>query len=535
MRRLIYGIMMLLLFARCADFIDVVPENSTTFTSFFQTEKDAEALLNSLKSQERKMVLNQIYEPHVSAGLLVDSTQDLEINQAKGLDINVYTRVNWKEYYRTINYADVILDNLHRFPLSDEILDIYALQAYFSKGLAYYYLAQRWGECPITKGSLYMDKIAKSPVGDVLEEATKWALKAMDLPTWENLKDSDGKQRGTKQYASKGAAAALLALIYSWRAEIEGKPEFWAEAEKYCSMIINGEVGNYSLAKDPEEVCTGVLLRGHAESIWEIYKTKTEMLTPEAYFQAQFVEFPVKKNSQMNPSKWPMYAVRKTTVNTMYDKEDLRRNAYFTWLDADSIFMYSQGKELVADTMRPKEGSYDNDLENGDIGLLTFDNDDIEFAYVNVFRNAFYELDSWSGKLNYRGMDMDKIVWRLADILLLRAECRARQNLPNAADDLNAIRERAYGNRMHDYDPARDGDLQYAIFHEREKELFFEFDRFYALRRNGLDYVRKISPQFEALTETDIKNGALYYGVPDDAFTANDLMRQNVYWNEFLQ
>ena len=175
MRRLIYGIMMLLLFARCADFIDVVPENSTTFTSFFQTKKDAEALLNSLKSQERKMVLNQIYEPHVSAGLLVDSTQDLEINQAKGLDINVYTRVNWKEYYRTINYADVILDNLHRFPLSDEILDIYALQAYFSKGLAYYYLAQRWGECPITKGSLYMDKIAKSPVGDVLEEATKWA------------------------------------------------------------------------------------------------------------------------------------------------------------------------------------------------------------------------------------------------------------------------------------------------------------------------------------------------------------------------
>ncbi|MEI3422214.1 MAG: hypothetical protein V8R91_14845 [Butyricimonas faecihominis] len=109
----------------------------------------------------------------------------------------------------------------------------------------------------------------------------------------------------------------------------------------------------------------------------------------------------------------------------------LRRNAYFTWLDADSIFMYSQGKELVADTMRPKEGSYDNDLENGDIGLLTFDNDDIEFAYVNVFRNAFYELDSWSGKLNYRGMDMDKIVWRLADILLLRAECRARQNLPS--------------------------------------------------------------------------------------------------------
>ena len=534
MKRILYGIMIVFSFVRCTDFIDVVPENSTTFTSFFRTVKDAEGLLNSLKSQERNMILNQIYEPHVLAGLIVDSAQDMTVNWAKGLDVSTYVYENWSDYYKTINYADLILDNLHRFPLSDDVLEPYALQAYFSKGLAYYYLAQRWGECPITKGTLYLEKIAKSPVGDVLEEATKWALKAMDLPTWENLKDSDGKQRETKQYASKGAAAALLANIYAWRAEIEGKPEFWAEAEKYCSMIINGEVGSYSLAADPEEVATQVLYRDHAESIWEIHKTTTEALSPEAYWQVNFVEFPVKKNSQMNPSRWPTYSLYKTTVNELYDKEDLRRDAYFIWLDADSIFMYSQGTELVADTVRPKEGSYDNNPAEGDIGVLAYDNDDIEFAYVNIFRNAYYELDSWTNKLNYEGMDMDKIVWRLADIILLRAECRARQGLATAADDLNTIRERAYGNRLHDY-TAAEGSLQDAILRERDKELLFEQDRFYVLRRNGIEYVRTISDQFNALTEQDIENGALYYGVPSAAFTANDLMRQNIYWNEFLQ
>ena len=65
--------------------------------------------------------------------------------------------------------------------------------------------------------------------------------------------------------------------------------------------------------------------------------------------------------------------------------------------------------------------------------------------------------------------------------------------------------------------------------------MLFEQDRFYVLRRNGIEYVRTISDQFNALTEQDIENGALYYGVPSAAFTANDLMRQNIYWNEFLQ
>ena len=536
MKRYIYFILILLVFTRCSDFIDVTPENSTTFTSFFKTVQDAEALLNTLKSSERDMVLGQYQEPHVMAGLIVDSTEDYTVRNAKGLDVNTYTsfNLNWEDYYKVINAADMILDNLHRFPLSEEVLELYALQAYFSKGLTYFYLAQRWGECPITKGTTYLEKIAKSPVDSVLMEATKWAEKAMDLPTWENLKDADGKQRETKQYACKGSAAALLAHIYAWRAEIEGKPEFWAEAEKYCSMIINGEVGNYQLAQDPEEVCTGVLKRGHAESIWEIHKTTTEMLSPVAYYQENFVNFPVKLDAQRGPDEQPLLAINKTTVNQMYDKEDRRRDAYFIWLDADSIYLYSRANELVADITRPEEGSYDNNIEEGDIGVLAYCNDSIDFAYIHKFRHAYFQLNAFYNTLQYAGMDMNKIVWRLADIILLRAECRARQGLANAADDLNTVRERAYGNRSHDYVPT-EGNLQDVILREREKELLFEFYRFYDLRRNGIEYVKTISPQFEALTDDDIRNGALYYGVPGAAFQENDLMRQNVYWNEFLQ
>ena len=500
----------------------------------FRTVQDAESLLNALKSKERNMILGQYREPHIMAGLIVDSTLDRGVLSAKELDLGTYTsgNLNWDKYYITINAADLILDNLHRFPLDKEILKLYELQAYFSKGLSYFHLAQRWGDCPITKGSLYLEKLAKSPEAEVLEEATKWELKAMELPEFENLKDADGKQRKTKQYASKGAAAALLAHIYAWRAAVESKPEYWGEAEKYCTMLINGEVGHYGWARDPEEVCSNVLKRDHSETIWEIYRTSTERLETVAYYQEGFINFPIKLDASTGPLDQPTLAINKTTINEMYDREDRRRDAYFLWLDADTIYMYSQGGVLKADTTRPAGGTYDT--EPGSIKLMAYSNETIPFGFVNKFRNAYFELNPYYNELQYIGQDMNKVVWRMADIVLLRAECRVRQNKTDAVEDLNRVRERAYGNREHDY-VSSEGRLQDIILREREKELLFESYRFYDLRRNGMEYVRTISEQFNNLTERDIIEGCLFYGIHTAAFTNNDLMRQNVYWNRFLQ
>ena len=42
-----------LLSVACTDFLDVRPENSTTFNNYFRSGKDAEALLNSMMSNLR--------------------------------------------------------------------------------------------------------------------------------------------------------------------------------------------------------------------------------------------------------------------------------------------------------------------------------------------------------------------------------------------------------------------------------------------------------------------------------------------------
>lgn len=51
MKRYLYWLSLpILLFEMaCTDFIDVRPENATTYTNYFRTQKDAEALLTYLQ------------------------------------------------------------------------------------------------------------------------------------------------------------------------------------------------------------------------------------------------------------------------------------------------------------------------------------------------------------------------------------------------------------------------------------------------------------------------------------------------------
>ena len=139
------------------------------------------------------------------------------------------------------------------------------------------------------------------------------------------------------------------------------------------------------------------------------------------------------------------------------------------------------------------------------------------------------------------------MIWRLGEIYLLRAECRARQGKTNAVDDLNEIRRRAYGDDMHafpnsdDVEKGLSGNIQLAIFREREKELVAEYHRYIDIMRNGWcflrgddthDYIRKeISEAFDMLTDRYIHDGALYLMLGADCFSNNDLIRQNRYWN----
>ena len=70
MKQFIYIVTALLLMS-CNGYLDVRPENSTTFNNFFRSGQDAEALLNSMMANLRLAEYTDMI--HVAAGLKVDN------------------------------------------------------------------------------------------------------------------------------------------------------------------------------------------------------------------------------------------------------------------------------------------------------------------------------------------------------------------------------------------------------------------------------------------------------------------------------
>ena len=239
----------------------------------------------------------------------------------------------------------------------------------------------------------------------------------------------------------------------------------------------------------------------------------------------------------------------------MYSRNDQRREAYFYGLDADFLYLKNVNGNIVADTSR----------KDGDDIVKSYDNKTIKQAFIYKFRYPYFHVTDNTPEPQYRGLNQNEIVWRLGGIYLLRAECRARQNKPDAVDDLNLIRRRAYGNMTasggivdaakeseyaypcaDDVEKGLANNIQLAIFREREKELIFEDHRYFDIMRNKGYYKTELPKNkvfvpfpfpheeeeevYSLLTDQEVADGALFLPIGDGAFFLNPMMIQNTYW-----
>ena len=152
------------------------------------------------------------------------------------------------------------------------------------------------------------------------------------------------------------------------------------------------------------------------------------------------------------------------------------------------------------------------------------------FAYPYKYRKVAVKTSGDEvGRFDH--IDQNRIWWRLADIYLLRAECRVHlQKNDLAIADLNIIRLRAKA-KLYNADEY-DGDLRMAIFKEREKELLFEGTRYFDIIRN--QYVKTmLGTGYRQATDQDYVDGILFWAINETAFRRNPKLRQNTYWQKY--
>ncbi|WP_302541303.1 RagB/SusD family nutrient uptake outer membrane protein [Butyricimonas faecihominis] len=417
--------------------------------------------------------------------------------------------------------ANTILENAHRANMSKDRLDFWIGQASFAKGLAYFELVRLYGDAVITRNSTSLEKYGRKPMLEVMDTAIVNVERAYRLlPVFEELKDLSGAAITSKQYASKGAAVALLAHLYAWRGsviELYGLPgDATGDYQKsidYCTLIIDKKVGFYELQPNPEVLCLAMSKMGgeNKESIFELELNPKEDYAQTVRVLGVFLTgYPVDVNATLASQRSKSFRLKWTTVEQMYETKDKRVDAYF-YLD-------------------------DEILNN----LQTY-----PYAYLRKWREGIYfTSSSGSSETRMTALRANQVQWRVADIYLLRAECRAKLGIAEAKDDLNEIRTRANATL---YPAAGETDLKLAIFKERERELLYENHRYSDIVRNGKAYIQKYlglslttvngleENALKYVTDQELKDGILFQAIPESAFLMNGLMRQTPFWLKYVK
>lgn len=492
--------------------LDFTPDNNLTQTNAFLTEKELNATTTSIF-----FFMGQAMEGNTTfqrAGEVADETNYFDQEREWNPKTIIGLQKSWKDFYNIIYEANLLLDNIHQTSgLTEERLAYHRGQALFAKGFAYLNVAMRFGDAIVTKDSKVTQPYGISPVLDVVEEAIKAGTEAYEvLPPFESLKLPEGANPQNKQYASKGAAAALLAHAYAWKGSIielyqlQGDADAaYREAIKYATEIIEGRTGSYRLLDTPQELVSA-LSNADQISPEDIYviafdKNRSEY-TNSPTLARSFVSWPVDETKQIGDlaMSTDLRIYRSTALELFPDESDARREAFFYQLDQDHLV------------------------------------NDQSYALMHKYNQSLYTADEFSelGKY-YRTLNAHYTYWRLADLILLRAECHAKLHNEGAAiADLNTIRQRA-GAAL--YPAAQDTNgVQYAVFKERERELLYESDhRYFDVVRNNY-MATELQGKLSQLTPEEIKGGALVLPVPGTAYgqgKRNTLIRQKDFWIKY--
>ena len=497
----------------CVDALEMTPENSVTFMNVFETERELEIGVMGAEASVRNEATGQDFVFHSEYS---DYFSEGDPSLLQEHEPTTYA-ADWGWFYRVISYANTPLPYINKIEMTQERRNFYKGQIYFFKAFAYLHIVRRCGDCVLIR-----DEVETTPQGQtswvkVIDYAIELAKEAVKLlPEWDQLTDANGNSVTHRARPCKGAANALLAHLCAWKAGCKymAKPEdrnydeeeLWKIAEQACTDIIKRN-DIYELAGTPEDMCVSTLTGNSKESIFEsIFRNYWDELAQTKWSQdvamtsmaMRFQGYPVVTGATMSGIQYMSYRIKNETVEKMFPEGDLRRDAWF--------YQYEYMRDSV-----------DTDITGG-------------YAYPYKYRQAHISTDGGAGGGTFINFDANKIWWRLADIILLRAECRARLGgsyLQGAIDDLNLIRVRANAKL---YDASEyGGNLRYAIFKEKEKEFLIEGGRWFDVLRNGY-YKTELYGGFRTVSAQDIIDGVFFGVLQESCFWDNTLLRQNTYW-----
>lgn len=429
----------------CSKTLDVDPTSVITTNSFWKTEDDARGALNGMYVDLRGVAealfmtgdqRSEIYEGGVYGG----GTYVL-FNNAMTPDVPGHP--DWYGYYRVINSANLILKYVPGITFSNETEKNNILaQAYTMRAFIYFNMTKTWGDLvirtePTESASAEVTQKERSPKEEVFTLIKADIEEALKLFPNNNF-------NGQRSMWSRAGANALKADVYLWTGKRMngGQADFTAALEA-CNAVETADVALLPNFADVFKYSN----KGNKEVIMSI---RYNDLEGSNYFWHMWIigsAVPSNISQRVKDIILPVgngqgLMVATALVRNQFTSDDTRRNASFL-----EIYTFNQ---------------------NGDSTYYT--NVGLKGSGVIVGGNRVFS--------------SDVILYRLADVLLMKAEAKNALGQDPSAE-INMVRSRAYGPNFnnHVFVSGSKEENDEAILKERLLELMYEGKRWWDLLR----------------------------------------------------
>lgn len=233
---------MLLSAMACADYLDVVPENSQVADDYWRTEQDVENVLIGGYHYLRSTVVDYLIPwGECRAGLVYNNRSNTRL-QTWQMQATNTSLCDWSTFYKIINVANTVLARADEACRNDDTYteaarNSHYAEAYFLRALSYFYLVRNFRDVPLLLEA-YQDDNVLINVPKTGEDTIVAQIKADVQAALQTAaaKESYNTTWETKGRATRWALYALMADVCLWSGDYQ-------EAIDYCDAILNSSNG----------------------------------------------------------------------------------------------------------------------------------------------------------------------------------------------------------------------------------------------------------------------------------------------------
>ncbi len=529
----------------CDDFLDIIPLNDIVAENYWTEKADVQSILYGCYSQmESADVLQRLFVWGEVRSDNITNTGSTDYALRQIIDENILETnnwTNWQPLYQVINRCNTVILNAPMVAAIDPNYDSSEVQANvaeatFLRTLAYFYLLRTFRDVPYrTEPSLNDNdiendyRIAPMPYAQLLDqlimdmEAVKdHALRL--YPKTANTGDAANTSRVTTC-----AIYALLADLYLWKNDYQ-------HCIDYCNRVLAYKMERYEEMKeeDPESA-------NELELWYDKYPLYQEQ--PAGNNQGNVYNHIFGQGNSFESIFELYFQTNQPTTNTLV-------SSFFgnTSTPVGQCAAYSGLSNGIYDknnnVFRPSDCRVPEFFEEQSGGQCCIRKYAYQSTSFTISKSGNITQPARPGQMRSNSY-ANWIIYRLTDVMLMKAEAEVEIGTPNAMDDAFQLVSTIY-NRANNFNTASADTLvraDYAnkmrelVLEERRRELLFEGKRWYdlvrlSLRQNDNTYLvnsvtQKQKERAQAISLQLQDPNALFWPYLESELDANPKLRQN--------